>query len=224
MTVYPRLDTLRRALEAAAQPQRRAPMRAYMREQFDFLGLPTPLRRAVSRPWLRELDAADAETCLALAQALWREPQREFHYLALDLLARHVAQLPPQSLPALLALATDQSWWDSVDPLAGTLVGGLVHRHRSLQPAMDRLSGDDNPWLRRVALLHQLNWKQDTDRERLFAYCRANAADGDFFIRKAIGWALRQYARIDGDAVRDFVERNALSALSRREALKHIGR
>lgn len=216
------LAALRSALAASAQPERAPAMRAYMREQFDFLGIPTPARRKASASFIRDAATLDASALLALAQALWDQPEREFQYVAVDLLDKHGKRLEPDSLPALEALASSKPWWDTVDGLASWVVGGLVRRHRHLQARMDQLAGVPDPWLRRVAILHQLGWKQDTDRRRLFHYCTANAADTEFFIRKAIGWALREYAYTDADAVRVFVTHTPLSPLSRREALKHL--
>ncbi|AUH53007.1 DNA alkylation repair protein [Chromobacterium sp. ATCC 53434] len=213
---------LRALLSAAADPARAPAMRAYMRGQFDFLGVAAPLRRRAAGAWIRSHDAAGPDGWLALAEALWRQPEREFHYVALDLLARHAAALPASALPRLLALATANAWWDTVDGLAAWAVGPLVRSRRELQADMDGLAGDADFWLRRVAILHQLYWKRETDAARLFRYCGANAADPEFFIRKAIGWALREYGYTDAEAVRSFVAATALSPLSRREALKRI--
>ncbi|MFB9159631.1 DNA alkylation repair protein [Chromobacterium violaceum] len=217
-----RIDALRAQLTAAADPARAPAMRAYMRGQFDFLGVAAPARRKAAVAWIKSHDTAGRDVWLTLAERLWQEPEREFQYVALDLLARHAAELPAASLPRLLALVTAKSWWDTVDGLAAWVIGGLVRGRRELQTEMDTLAGDGDSWLRRVAILHQLYWKRDTDAGRLFRYCAANAADPEFFIRKAIGWALREYAYTDAEAVRGFVASAALSPLSRREALKRI--
>ncbi|UTH75762.1 DNA alkylation repair protein [Chromobacterium sp. IIBBL 290-4] len=214
--------SLRAALSTVADPSRAPAMRAYMREQFDFLGVAAPARRKAAVAWIKSHDTAGPDVWLTLAERLWREPEREFQYVAVDLLDRHAAKLPAAALPRLLALVAEKSWWDTVDGLAAWVVGKLVHAHRELQADMDRLCGDDNFWLRRVSILHQLYWKRETDAERLFRYCAANADDTEFFIRKAIGWALREYGYTDADAVRGFVASTALSPLSRREALKRI--
>ena len=121
------------------------------------------------------------------------------------------------------ALVCSRSWWDTVDPLAH-VIGVLVLNHLELRSVMDRwLTGDDR-WLVRVALLHQLGWKDAADPEWLFAACRARSADDDFFIRKAIGWALRDLARSFPDEVRGFVAAHGeeLSSLSVKEATKHL--
>ncbi|WP_374349680.1 DNA alkylation repair protein [Chitinimonas sp.] len=218
------LAALRQVLTAAAEPGRAPAMRAYMREQFDFLGVPTPARRRAAKAFIHAGRDMDSAQLLALAEQLWQQPEREFQYVAIDLLDRHIARLTPDSLPALEALVQSKPWWDSVDGLASWVIGGLVGRHRALQARMDQLSRHPDIWLRRVAILHQLGYKTSTDHARLFDYCAANAGDAEFFIRKAIGWALREYAYTAPDAVRDFVNATPLAPLSRREALKHFAK
>ena len=136
---------------------------------------------------------------------------------------RHATQPGPGFLATVETLVTTRSWWDTVDPLATRVTGGIVARHQTAVSTMDKWAADDNMWLARTAILHQLHFKEKTDTERLFGYCTALAEHKDFFIRKAIGWALRQYARTDPDAVREFVAATPhLSALSVREATKHL--
>jgi 3-methyladenine DNA glycosylase AlkD len=122
-------------------------------------------------------------------------------------------------------LVSTVPWWDTVDALASHVVGGLVAADPKLTSDMDAWIEDDDPWVARTALLHQLRHKETTDTERLFAYCVRQSGHPDFFIRKAIGWCLREYAKTDPEAVRDFVarERGRLAPLSVREALKNIG-
>ncbi|GAA5175181.1 DNA alkylation repair protein [Niveibacterium umoris] len=216
------------ALLPLASPERQAPMQAYMKDRFAFLGVATPARRAATMPLIRALKAPTAADLLATAGALWQMPAREFQYVAVDLLARHHRRLGRADVPALLALAREKTWWDSVDGLAG-VVGDVVRAARRDAPdpqaCMDDAVADADFWVRRIAMLHQLGWRADTDRDRLFAYARRLAPESEFFIRKAIGWALRDYAWHDPAPVRAFVASmgTALSPLSRREATKHIG-
>ena len=207
------------ALAPLADPARAAAMAAYMKQRFEFLGVPTPPRRAATRALWRGFDGNAA----AAARSLWRAPHREFQYVACDLLRDRADDLPAAALDDLLALAVRKSWWDSVDALAAS-VGILVRRHRRLQRAMDRLIDDPNPWLRRIALLHQLGWQAETDTARLFDYCLRRGGDDDFFIRKGIGWALRDFAWHDGKSVGRFVaaHRAELSPLSCREATRNL--
>lgn len=219
-----RFAGLRPALEAVADPARAEPMAAYMKGQFAFLGVAAPVRKRAQRPFLATGKGCSSVELLEEATSLWAVPERELQYVAMDDLRRWAKRLDGDALPAVRELITTKSWWDTVDALAVHVVGPVVRRHR-LQAVMDTWIGDDDLWVVRTALLHQLTYKADTDAERLFAYCARQAGHRDFFVRKAIGWALRQYAIVDADAVRSFVEAHAdaLSGLSRREALKNIG-
>jgi 3-methyladenine DNA glycosylase AlkD len=215
-------------LSPARNPQHAQAMRAYMKDHFPFLGIAAPLRRAICRPLLQELGRPDAATCLAIASELWAQDEREFHYLALDLLARNVRRLSHADIPALLQLARQKSWWDSVDGLVGVIGDILLSEKKQGQPDVHALMDDaltsDDFWLRRIALLHQLGWREQLDWPRLSAYCLQLAAEEEFFIRKAIGWALRDYARHTPQQVATFLQqhRAQLSPLSYREAAKHL--
>ncbi|NVO06846.1 MAG: DNA alkylation repair protein [Rhodoferax sp.] len=215
------------ALRPLADALQAAPMRAYMLNQFAFLGIRATPRRQALRG-LPRLGSWTAPELLALAEALWDLPEREFQYAAVDLLAKHHRQLGPDHLPRLLQLVQRQSWWDTVDGLAG-VVGDILLRARADQPNvqrhMDACLHHANLWVRRVAMLHQLGWKAQTDEARLLRYATALAPETDFFIRKAIGWALRDHARTRPEAVRTFLAQQgqALSGLTRREAGKHLG-
>jgi 3-methyladenine DNA glycosylase AlkD len=171
--------------------------------------------------------ARSASDLLSLAQALWDLPEREFQYVAVDLLAKHHPLLDLDNLPRLLELVQRHPWWDTVDGLAG-VVGKILLRARAEQPDvqrhMDACLGHSSLWVRRVAMLHQLGWKVQTDEARLLRYALALAPETEFFIRKAIGWALRDYARTWPETVRAFLSEHGqrLSALTRREAGKHL--
>lgn len=215
---------MRTALAGLADAQRAPAMRAYMRDQFVFFGIATPIRRAAMKPLQPD---GDAGFLLAIAEALWQMPERECRYAAVDLLARRVRRLGLAALPQLLDLARRDPWWDTVDGLAsvvGKIVRAARHSDPQAQRAMDAALTDPSLWVRRIAMIHQLGWRADTDCQRLFAYARQLAPEPDFFIRKAIGWALRDYARHDPEAIRQFVaDCPELSPLSRREAMKHLG-
>ena len=212
-------------LAALADPARAAAMRAYLRDQFPFLGIPTPARRAALKPLLK-VDF-DQKGLLTVADQLWHLPEREYRYAAIDMLASHVGRLDLSAVAPLLALAQREPWWETVDGLAGVVgdVVGAARRHDpDAQAAMDAALRHDCLWVRRIAMIHQLGWRLDTDTTRLFAYAEALAPESDFFIRKAIGWALRDYARWNPQAVRDFVAAmgGRLSPLSAREAMRRI--
>ena len=218
------LDRLVRTYDAARRPERAVPAAAYMRDKFAFLGVPAPTQRALGRAVVSGLPAPTEDEIRTVALACWELPEREYQYFACDWLRRHVRVPGAGFLGTVRTLLTTKSWWDTVDPLATRVVGGLVTRHPQLRAEMDAWSLDANPWLVRTAILHQLHHGTDTDTARLWRYCAAQAGHPDFFVRKAIGWALRQYARTDPEGVRHFVaeHRHALSPLSVREATKHL--
>lgn len=219
------LEALTERLAARADPPRAAQMRAYQRDQFDFLGVPAPARRALVKACSPRV--LEEPALLALADALWALPQREYQYAAIDLLDLHRRRLAFEAVPALLALARRKPWWDSVDGLAGVL--GRLLRAAGKEAAdvhapMDAALADASFWIRRIAMTHQLGWRLETDRARLFGYALALADEREFFIRKAIGWALRDYARWAPDAVAAFLaaQRERFSPLTLREAGKHL--
>jgi 3-methyladenine DNA glycosylase AlkD len=215
------------ALTPLANPELRAGMRAYMREQFDYLGVQTPTRRAATMPIVRAQKGASAADLLRSARMLWALPEREYQYVAVDLLGRHVRSLEPKHIAALLTLVKKKSWWDTVDALAD-VINRITHAscqdNAAAQAMMDTAIASSNLWVRRVAIIHQLGWRGRTDTVRLFAYATARAHEKEFFIRKAIGWALRDYARHAPAEVRAFLRVNSslLSPLSIREAGKHL--
>jgi 3-methyladenine DNA glycosylase AlkD len=217
-----RADQLVAAFAAAADPERAAPMVRYMKDRFPFFGIPTPARRALHREVLGHWQPDEAEL-VVFADALWARPERELQYAACDALERGARRCSPALLDHLEGWITTRSWWDSVDSLAHA-VGNLVRVHPELAAVMDEWIEAEDVWIARVALIYQLSYKEATDADRLFRYCARRAADSEFFIRKAIGWALREYSKTDPDAVVAFVTTHdaELSPLSRREALKRI--
>ncbi|MEW1646176.1 MULTISPECIES: DNA alkylation repair protein [unclassified Streptomyces] len=219
------LERLTAVYAAAADPERAVPMRAYMKDVAPFLGLTTPVRRTLSRTVLEGTPRPDEADCAAVALRCWELPEREYQYFAVDYLRRHVKRCTSGFLPVARHLVSTVPWWDTVDALASHVVGGLVAADPSLVDDMDAWIVDEDMWVARTALLHQLRYKERTDSERLFAYCLRQSGHPDFFIRKAIGWCLREYAKTDPEAVRGFLarEKGRFAPLSVREALKNIG-
>ncbi len=215
---------VRAALRPLRDAKRAAGMRAYMRERFEYLGVKTPERRAAVAPLIRAFKPATAEELREAAEGLWVLREREYQYVAADMLARYHAVLSLADLPWLLALAQQKSWWDTVDSLV-KVVGKIVRRSGAAgRRAMDRAVRAENFWVRRIAMLHQLGLRRDTDTERLFRYAELLAPEKEFFLRKAIGWALRDYAWHDWRAVEKFIKSTSapLSGLTVREASKNF--
>ncbi|MDQ0340674.1 3-methyladenine DNA glycosylase AlkD [Caldalkalibacillus uzonensis] len=199
------------------------PMKQYMRNQFDFLGIKTPQRRELLRQFLKDHPLAEHQL-ETVVKGLWNLPEREFQYLAIGILERTKKTFNAEDIDLLEYLITHKSWWDTVDGIATNLVGDYVKEHPQRgRTYMNRWIDNPNLWLKRSAILHQLKYKAETDEALLYAYIVKCKDSQEFFIQKAIGWALREYAKTNPGSVRRFVEETDLPALSRREALKHIG-
>jgi 3-methyladenine DNA glycosylase AlkD len=195
-----------------------------MRDQFVYLGVSTPDHRGAVAPIIRGFAPANADELRSGTEGLWAMREREYQYVAVGLLARYHAMLSLDDLPWLLELAQQKSWWDTVDSLV-KVVGKIVLRSGAKgRRTMDRAVKHGNFWVRRIAMLHQLGLRGDTNTETLFRYAELLAAEKEFFIRKAIGWALRDYAWHDWQAVEKFLggARSRLSGLSYREASKNF--
>jgi 3-methyladenine DNA glycosylase AlkD len=220
-SVHAYVNAVEAALTPLSDSERAMAMAAYMKHHFQFLGIPTPERRKAIKS-IAKPELADAP---AIARALWKRKEREYHYVAVDLLASMAKKLDPWATLALIEeLALTHSWWDSVDGLVS--VGSTILRHhRDARDVVWQWSAHPSFWVNRLAILHQNGWGDMTDKKMLFKLCLAHAHNEEFFIRKAIGWALRDYAWTHPQAVQAFVDanRSKLSALSAREALKNIG-
>jgi 3-methyladenine DNA glycosylase AlkD len=223
-------------LADAAVPADVGPMEAYMRHQFPFLGVKAPAQKAVTRGALAAAGPPvdEAEVVVAV-DGLWARPEREHRHAGCALACRFARRASPDFVDHAARWITTDPWWDTCDALARACVGQIVRRHPQLRQAtaaesgnatMDRWLAGDDLWLTRSALLHMGAWKGDIDRDWVFAACLARAGHPDFFIRKAIGWILRDLAWVDAAAVVAFVEGPGavLSGLSKREALKNVRR
>ncbi|HEX8981147.1 MAG TPA: DNA alkylation repair protein [Ktedonobacterales bacterium] len=221
------LDALRAELAGVADPTKAEPMRAYMKSSMPYLGAQTPQVRAVCRRVFTAYPLASFEAWRATIVALWRgATYREERYAAIALVGarRYAGYRTLDALPIYEEMIVSGAWWDYVDAVAGLVGALLVAYPTPMRAEMLAWSRDANTWKRRVAITCQLNRGVATDEDLLFACILPNLDDREFFIRKAIGWALRQYARTRPDAVRGFVHEHAtrISPLSRREALKHL--
>ena len=197
-----------------------------MKDVAPFLGVMTPDRRRALRHAWSGLDAPDGPTTVAVTRALWALPEREYQYAACDLLAREQRRLPGDSLAdPVQALVTDRPWWDTVDALGTAVVTPLVQRHPEQVALMWAWWDSGDRWLVRAAIQHQRGLKEQTDLDRLYAMCDRYAEDREFFIAKAIGWALRDVTRWAPESVQQFVDEHPdLSPVARREAVRGLAR
>lgn len=210
--------------EQNANPAQAAPMKKYMRDQFEYLGIKSPHFKILMKEHIAAHGLPPAEELDAIARELWELPHREFQYAATSLIGRMEKKLPKGFAPTFERLITHKSWWDTVDTLAGGSVGVHFQRFPDVREKyLAKWRKSDNFWLRRVCILFQLNYKEETDFDLLRGIIHENLGSKEFFINKAIGWSLRQYARTDSQAVKKFVKATpALHPLSQREAMKHL--
>ena len=212
-------------LAEQTNPEKAKGMQAYMKTEMPFYGVQKPARSEILRHIKREFAPANREEYEDLVTAVWQLPHREEKYLAQGIAAAFRQFIVPDSLPIYERFIDEGAWWDFVDEAATHMIRRLVLNYpNQTWPVVDTWIGDDNMWRRRAAIICQIGAKERTDTERLFAFCAARAHEREFFMRKAIGWALREYAKTDPEAVAAFVNTHEeeLSALSYREASKHI--
>ena len=217
--------SLKSLFEQNANPVQAGPMKRYMRDQFEYLGIKSPQVTALLREQVKTHGYPSLEKMDMIARELWSLPQREFQYSAIGLAGRLEKKLGPEFITTIEYLITTKSWWDTVDTLASHAVGVQFKRFPAVKEKyLKKWRKSDNFWLRRTTLLFQLGYKEETDFALLCELVQENLGSDEFFINKAIGWSLRQYAHTDPAPVKKFVKATKnLHPLSRREALKNIG-
>jgi 3-methyladenine DNA glycosylase AlkD len=205
----------------AADPKHAAKMSKYMRDMFPFLGIPTPKRREISKEFLC-LIKAQKEVDWIFVDACW-EKEREFQYLALNYIVALAKTLTPSAIPHLKQLAVTKSWWDTIDCL-DRIVGDIALIFPEVNEILLEWSVDENFWLRRIAIDHQLSRKDKTDVVLLERILVNNLGQKEFFVNKAIGWSLREYSKTNPNWVREFLAKygDSLSSLSIKEASTYL--
>ncbi len=225
------MDTLvtavRTELAAAANPVKAPEMQRYMKSAMPFHGVPKPERQTITRRLFAEHPLPDRASLVAAAGKLWREAEfREERYVAIDLTGHraHARWQDSSLLPLYEEMVVTGAWWDYVDEIASRRVGPILRAEPAVVgPLMRKWAVDADHWRRRTAIICQLAAKDEIDLELLTFAIEASIGESDFFLRKGIGWALRQHARQDPEWVKRFVDAHAgLSPLSVREALKHV--
>ncbi len=215
------VEELLKELKAVANSDDAVAMKAYMKNKFEFLGVKTPARRKLAKTFFKQ--QTDSVIDWNFINEAWNNPYRELQYVALDYLEIRKKLLTPSDLQRLKKLAQTKSWWDTVDFL-DRLVGSIITRFPETKEIILSWSCDEDIWLRRLAIDHQLLRKEETDTELLEKILVNNLGQTEFFINKAIGWALRDYSKTNPDWVKDFIERHRveMAALSIREGSKYI--
>lgn len=216
---------VRHELQRNADPAKAPAMAAYMKTDMPFYGVQKPLRLPMHRAMRMQFRPPSQQAYEDGVLALWRLPHREEKYAAIEFATQNKKFITIAALPLYECLLREGAWWDLVDPVATALVGSVLLAHRATAAGvMEQWIADPDMWIRRAALLAHLKHKAQTDERQLFEHCLRLSGEKEFFIRKAIGWALREYGKTAPDAVRAFLldHRNTLSPLSFREGAKHL--
>ncbi|WP_248734370.1 DNA alkylation repair protein [Neobacillus rhizosphaerae] len=199
------------------------PMKNYMKVHFSFLGIKSPLRKELEKQFFKDTGLLKEPFSKEFIVELWEKDEREYQYTALTYIEKSLNKLQKTDLPFMEQLITTKSWWDTVDAIAPKAVGKIADKFPEVVPeTIDGWATHDYMWLKRAAILFQLKYKQKTDEELLYQYIRQNAASKEFFIQKAIGWALREYSKTNPASVKKFIEGQPLAPLSVREGSKYL--
>jgi 3-methyladenine DNA glycosylase AlkD len=199
-------------------------MSKYMKNKFPFLGIPAPKRKEVFKVFFNTFPIPEYDETKALVKELFNLPEREYHYFAVQMLIKHKKKWSPTDIVYFESLILTKSWWDSVDLISSKLIAPFFVKYPNLAIAMTGAwSQSKNIWLKRVSIIFQLSYKKNTNTETLTRHILENSMHNDFFVQKAIGWALREYSKADYRWVLNFIIQNtSLKTLSKREAIKWI--
>ncbi len=216
---------VQKTFSAYANQKNATPMKRYMQDKFDFLGIQAKQRQELQRAFMQKDILPDADEIGRVIRELWALPEREYQYFAMELLEKYLKRADDTIVSLFEYMIITKSWWDTVDKIASRLVCFYFKAHKELiEPYTEKWMYYGNMWLQRTALLFQLKYKKETDTDLLFGYIQALADSQEFFIQKAIGWILREYSKTNPRAVKQFVASTSLAPLSRREALKIINK
>lgn len=221
--MHPMIAYLRRELRKAADPKKARPMRAYMKNVQPFYGIPMPARRNIFHSARKKFTIATYDEYETVIKELWRGKFREELYLAVDIAMYYKTFRSDRAMRLYEWMLKSADNWDTVDTVASHLVGDLVLQNRKHESILKKWTRSKNKWLRRTALLAHLRHKKKTNRHLLEETILSMMDEREFFIQKAIGWILRQYAYTNSKRVTQFVKKHSgrLSRLAKREALKH---
>ncbi len=223
MYIESKLTELREAFIEAGDPSKVEYMSAYLKNKFECVGLQKPVREKIVKPWLKSMSGLNWSEQKKAATWLWKQDEREFQYVAMELLFKNKKQWTEESIDYFVKLIQTKSWWDTVDFLASTLTGSYFvkfpsHKNNKISEWIK----SKNMWMNRSAMIFQLKYKYKTDVQLLFESITPHLSSSEFFIQKAIGWSLRQLAYSNAAIVKKFVKEHDLKPLSKREALKHL--
>lgn len=218
------INDLEKIFQESSNSENTVAMENYMKNHFSFYGIKTEKRRRLFKEVWKENQIEISENVRRIAKELYSKKQREFHYCGIEILMKELKKkYQKEDISFIEFLIVTNSWWDSVDVISKYILGEyLMQFPEETEKVIEKFSNSENMWLNRSTILFQLGYKQKTNLDLLFALCQRHSNSDEFFIRKAIGWALREYAKTNPSAVIRFVETNNLKPLSKKEALKNI--
>ena len=217
------IELLEEKFQSSANKELAPGMEAYMKGHFHFLGIKSPERKGLVKAFFQETNIQKAPFDQEFLLKLWDMREREYHYTALDYYGKYIKKRPKEDIGLIEYFITHKSWWDTVDSLASNFAGPLAKAFPELKSdVLRKWAVHENMWLRRTAILFQLKYKAETDETFLYETIMQNNDSKEFFIQKAIGWALREYSKTNPGSVRAFIEANPLAKLSIREGSKYL--
>ncbi len=221
--MHPYLSELPERLKAHHNQDDARFMKQYMKNKFEFFGIKTPVRNEIIKNYFKEFGLPDKSELDKIILNLWSLEEREYQYFSFALLDKFKKNQEKEDIALYEKLIVTKSWWDTVDGIAAWYVGNyFIYYPESISVYTDKWYQSTHMWLQRTVLLFQLKYKQNTDEKLLYHYCTKLSSSKEFFIQKAIGWSLREYAKTNPESVKNFVSGHSLASLSRREALKHL--
>ncbi len=219
------LQPLLQSFEENRNQEKAACMKQYLRGKFEFYGILQKERTSLFRKFLKEYGAPKSEDTEKMVKYLWNQPQRELQYVAIDYVVKEIDNYPLEFYQLIEFMVLNKSWWDSVDNIATRIAGPYFLRYPLFKLIFSKKwIESENLWLQRVAILFQLKYKQKTNPILFFNNISGQIDSQEFFIQKAIGWALREYSKTEPEKVENFISQTQLSALSKREALKFLNK
>jgi 3-methyladenine DNA glycosylase AlkD len=217
------VNELKEMMELSRNSVNAAAMEQYMKGHFPFLGIKKPERAQIEKEFFKKTGILKEPFQPEFIKALWNLPEREYQYTALTYIEKSLKKLGKEHVKLMEFLITEKSWWDTVDMLAQKAVGKIAADYPEIIPeTIEEWARSHHLWLRRTAILFQQKYKEKTNEELLYRYIKMNAESKEFFIQKAIGWALREYSKTNPASVRHFIENNHLAPLSVREGSKYL--
>ncbi len=215
---------LENAFKENNNPENSFAMAKYMRNHFAFYGIKTEDRRQILKKIWKENQGEVSKNPREISLILYSKTQRELHYCAIEILTKQLeGNYKKEDIELIEKLIITNSWWDSVDTIAKNILGNyLLEFPLETENVIERFSNSENMWLNRSAILFQLGYKQKTNFDLLKSECEKHKYSNAFFIQKAIGWALREYAKTNPQVIKNYVINTNLKSLSTKEALKNI--